>query len=779
MDILKQVENYTWILYVISLIPVVWLLTKFFVNVGADELATVEKKFIGKEMADGRTVALPGEVGIQAKILGPGLHFLIPFIQVAKKHKYLVINTDQVGLVEAITGESMPQGQLMAKVVDSNAFQDGEAFLKAGGQKGPQVNVIPPGEHRINPHLFKVRIQSAVKVGDNQIATVEAVVGEPIAPGRIIAKSVNCLNFQDGAAFLREGGQKGPQVDILPPGLWYINTYMFKVEVDREVHVPDGHIRMVTALDGAQIPDGRLLADKISGHENFQKGEEFLTNGGQKGGQIQHLMPGDYRINPRLFAVSEVVPWVNVMANHVGIVTILEGAPITDPSQIAAEETPLDKHGNFQDADAFLKAGGQKGLQIPVLRPGKYAINPWFAQVEIDEMLEVPMAQCAVVTYFVGDDGEDQTDSSVNARIVENGKKGIWKDPLGPGLHPINRKICRVDLVSINQILLSWADDSSSAHALDSKLKTIVLRTADAFEVNMDVRVIIHISMSNAPKVIANLGSVENLVSDVLEPAISSHFRNSAQKVNALELLSTRSEINEAAEKHIAEVLRKHNVEAINTLIADIVIPERLADTVRDRQIAEQQDQTYQRQMKTEETRKDLEKATAEANLEAKIVESQRSIGINKNEAEAVREKANGEAEATKVKAKADAENRKVLAEADAQATKLKAGADAELISKTGNSEAEVVLAKGKAQAEAYELSVKAMGTDYAKLKMIEEIVKGELKLIPDNIIIGGENGGSVVESFLGISMLEKLTGKPFNGSSETKSDNSVIKKNS
>lgn len=54
-----------------ALMLVVFILTKFFVNVKSTELATIEKKYFGKEMGEGRTVALPGEVGVQARILGP------------------------------------------------------------------------------------------------------------------------------------------------------------------------------------------------------------------------------------------------------------------------------------------------------------------------------------------------------------------------------------------------------------------------------------------------------------------------------------------------------------------------------------------------------------------------------------------------------------------------------------------------------------------------------------------------------------------------------------
>jgi hypothetical protein len=48
---------------------------------------------------------------------------------------------------------------------------------------------------------------------------------------------------------------------------------------------------------------------------------------------------------------------------------------------------------------------------------------------------------------------------------------------------------------------------------------------------------------------------------------------------------------------------------------------------------------------------------------------------------------------------------------------------------------------------------------------MIEAIAKNGLPIIPQNILIGGEKGGGLIEQFMGISMIEKLTGKPFNGS--------------
>jgi uncharacterized membrane protein YqiK len=758
MEILLSAKFIGLILFIIGIGIVLY---NSFVNVGGDELSTLERRWIGKEMEEGRTVALSGEVGIQAKILGPGLHFLIPFIFKATKYKYLVVKNDEVGIVYAITGSPIPQGSFMAKSVACDVYQDGEKFLINGGQKGPQVGIVPPGEHRINPHLFKVKVVKAVTVKDDEIGFVEAIAGEAIEPGKIFAKPVESSMFQDGDSFLNNKGQKGPQVNILTPGMYRINTDLFNVDVRKATVVPGGHICLVTAMDGTQLPDGRLLADKVEGHSNFEKGEIFIENGGQKGRQIQHLMPGTYRINTNLFKISEPIAWVQIESNEVGIVTILEGKPITDAGKIAADEITLDIHKNFQDTDAFLKAGGQKGLQIPVLRAGAYAINPWFAQVKKQKMVEVQIGECAVVTNFVGEEGLDTSDKNVNAKIVENGKKGIWEEPLGPGKHALNLEICKVDIVPTTQILLSWADDESSSHKFDANLKTITLRTADAFNVNMDVRVIIHIAMGDAPKVVANLGSVDNMISQVLEPAISSHFRNAAQAVQALELYTQRAELQLKAKEHIQNVLKIHHIESKDTMIADVVLPVELTKTVTDRQIATQEKATFKTQMEAQEERKKLENATAQADMQKQVVESERGVDISKNLADAAIRKADGEAEATKLKANADAENNKVLAAAEAEATKLKAGANAEAIAKTGNAEAEIILEKGKSTAESYKLQVDAMGKDnFGQLKVIEQIAQNKMKLIPETLISGGGQGGGNLENMMGIMLLEKLTGK-------------------
>ena len=750
---------------VLGVLAFLVVLARSFTIAKGDQIVVLERRWFGKQMPDGRTVALSNEVGVQARVLGPGFHLLIPFIYKVSKRPFFVIRKNSVGVVRAITGAPIPSGSFMAKAVACDLFQDGEAFLRNGGEKGPQLAILPEGEYKINPHLFEVAEVPAVMIEDDEVGYVESIDGKPVTrEGGNFGSPVNCDSFQDAQAFLKNGGQKGPQIQFLPPGYYRINAIMFRVQKMPITKIAGGKVGLIEASDGARIPEGRLLAARVQGHSNFFDGEAFIKNGGEKGRQLDVLMPGIYRLNPMLFRVIEIADWTHIEADQVGIVTINEGKPIVDSSKIAAEELPLGVHDNFQNADAFLKGGGQKGLQIPVLRAGNYAINPWFATIEKVDMIQVGIGSCGVVTSYVGTDGADLTDDAVNAKIVANGSKGIWAEPLQPGKHPLNTKICKVDIVPTTQILLNWADTRSSAHELDSNLKTITLRTADAFNVNMDVSVIIHIPIKNAPKVIANLGSVKNMISQVLEPAISSHFRNAAQYIKALDLYTQRKQLQEKAKEHIDAVLRVHHIDSKDTLIADVVLPAELTKTVTDRQIAEQEKKTFATQKEAQDERRNLENAKAQANMQPKVVESERNVEIQKNLAEGRIKEAEGSKQASILTAEGQATAVRLEAGGKAEATKLNADADSEAIKKVGAAEAEIILAKGTSTAEAYKLEVGAMGRDvFGQIRVIDKIASSDLKLIPDNLVIGGGgDGNSMVNGLFGIALLEKLTGRAF-----------------
>src|SRR3954464_65439 len=95
----------------IVLIVLLVIVRRIFVNVSATEIAIKERRYMGAKMPPGRVVATEGEVGIQADVLKPGLHLIkYPFERVVRKVPLIEIGSDELGVIEAIDGEPMPQG---------------------------------------------------------------------------------------------------------------------------------------------------------------------------------------------------------------------------------------------------------------------------------------------------------------------------------------------------------------------------------------------------------------------------------------------------------------------------------------------------------------------------------------------------------------------------------------------------------------------------------------------------------------------------------------------
>lgn len=544
-------------------------------------------------------------------------------------------------------------------------------------------------------------------------------------------------------------GEAGFQAQTLAPGLYFWKwIWQYEVTLQPLTVIPDGSIGLIMSKDGCELRSGAVIARKVES-EMFQNAEMFLRDGGQKGRQAAFLTPGTYRINTFLFDVS-LARMTQIRENMVGIVTTLDGAPLPE-GQIAGRVT--DGHNNFQNADAFLAAGGCRGLQPQVILAGSYFLNTWFVHVEEIPMTEIAIGHVGVVISYYGDEGEDVSGMDFkHGNIVNRGHKGVWSEPLGPGKYPLNTYILRVEHVPTTNLVLNWANARSEAHELDKHLSTITVRSKDGFPFNLDVSQIIHIPMSEASKVIARFGKMNNLVSQVLEPTIGNYFRNSAQDSDVISFLSSRKERQASARNHINEVLSQYNVNGVDTLIGDISPPESLMKTLTDRKIAEEQKVTYDTQRMAQETRQNLEKETAIADIQKQIVQADQGVQIAERIADAAVKKAEGDAASVRLNAAAEAERTRVIAEAEARR-----------ITVTGGAEAEKILAIGKANAEAYQLQVDAMGGDnFTRTKIAEIIGRDRVKVMPDILITGGaDGGGGPLAGLLGMKLMEELGGKP------------------
>jgi uncharacterized membrane protein YqiK len=244
------------------------------------------------------------------------------------------------------------------------------AIVALNGEAGLQADTLAPGIHfGLWAWQYAVYMEPFITIEQGHIGTVEARDGHPLSGGRVLAKTVECNSFQDARAFLLNGGERGPQISIIPPGTYRINTALFQISQEQVLEIPDNMVGVVTTKDGKPLATGEIAGKEIAGHNMYQDAEAFITNGGHKGLQEQVILAGRYFINPR-FATVETMPMTEVPIANVGVVIAYVG----DEGKDVTGDT--FKHGN-------LVSRGQKGVWVDPLDPGKYAINSFTHKVEL------------------------------------------------------------------------------------------------------------------------------------------------------------------------------------------------------------------------------------------------------------------------------------------------------------------------------------------------------------------------------------------------------------
>ncbi|MFM7250182.1 MAG: SPFH domain-containing protein [Planctomycetaceae bacterium] len=357
-----------------ALVALLAVVSLVLVNVGADRIAILEQRFIGGRLPSGRVFATGNQVGQRAAYLAPGLHVIPwPVVRVLAKPRFVTIEADQLGIVEATDGATLLAGRIFT---DDPAgehhsdFQDPLGFLQHGGIRGKQLRFLTNGTFKIHPGVFKVTKIPKTIVPEGSIGVVTAADGAPLEAGRLLGRSVpGHDNFQKADVFLARSGQKGPQIDFLRPGKYNINTEMFAVVVHEAVRIDENEIGIVEARDGLAMARNEVVVQTPENHDSFQDGQRFLDNGGRRGPQENILTPGTYYINPYLFAVSKRRQTVV----RQGEVAVLISNIGRDPAE--ADVTP-DEGQPEASRTRHVVPKGFRGIQREVLGPGAYNINP-------------------------------------------------------------------------------------------------------------------------------------------------------------------------------------------------------------------------------------------------------------------------------------------------------------------------------------------------------------------------------------------------------------------
>jgi hypothetical protein len=200
------------------------------VIIPSDKVGHLKRVYGGGSMKPGQVIAFNGENGPQARTLAPGFHFEL-FIDILNKQEMgdiITVPDDHYGLVEAMDGRPLEAGQLLAKGFPEDEFQkmisNAELFLKKGGQRGTQLNVLKPGKYRLNTYLFKVTINKATNIEKGYVGVVKSNVQE-----NPVCDDIEIVDSDALSVPLVKKGCVGVWNEPIYPGKYYLNHRAYSV----------------------------------------------------------------------------------------------------------------------------------------------------------------------------------------------------------------------------------------------------------------------------------------------------------------------------------------------------------------------------------------------------------------------------------------------------------------------------------------------------------------------------------------------------------------------
>ncbi len=418
----------------------------------------------------------------------------------------------------------------------------------------------------------------------------------------IVSKNLFGASLKDGKIIAIDG-EMGVQADVLPPGWhWGYWPIVYSVDTVALTEVPSDQVGLIEAKDGLPQEPGQLFAPEFKQAE-FQKmldARYFLTDGrGRKGPQSSVLTPGKYRLNTQLFTI-QMVPQTEVAQGEVAVIKANFGA-----------EPSIQIKGDGGEGDIFLAKEGEMGVRARPLPPGKYPLNTRAFTI-------VEMWTTQMIAHYAGG-----TTSNPTSGAPQRSRGGTPRG--GP----------------------------------ESEEREITVRTSDGFTFPVDVRIEYLIRPENAPLVVARLGSDEDeRFMNALNSAVRAIFRNNAEGVRALDYVQQRSHQESQSLEMLSDQMARFGVTITAVRIGNVGDEASLGallKTQTDREIAKQELITFQEQQKAAEQKKELSRATQEAEEEKRLATAAYAVKIAEEEQKRKVIEAQAEAEAIGIRAEAQA----------------------------------------------------------------------------------------------------------------------------
>lgn len=152
-----------------------------------------------------------GQVGVLAKMRGPGRHFYNPIYWERDLIPDIIIQPGEVGVVTCKMGAPLATGQFLV---------DGE--IGETKHMGVLRKVLGPGQYRINPYGYEVKVVKTEIKDDSGNKKFSGWVDVPTGFVGVVT------NLTDNPA---TGAKQGTPDKVLPPGLYPINPREQQVDI--------------------------------------------------------------------------------------------------------------------------------------------------------------------------------------------------------------------------------------------------------------------------------------------------------------------------------------------------------------------------------------------------------------------------------------------------------------------------------------------------------------------------------------------------------------------
>jgi len=416
-------ELLSWVLNVALIIVGLYLLIfKIFGLrvINSNEVAVVEKWWSTKGSLKDAIIALHGEAGYSPDLLRGGIHFKSVLQYKIHRYPLITIPQGQIAYIFSRDGAPLSPTQTLGKIIpEANNFQDVRGFLMSGGQRGPQRGILREGTYAINLAQFIVITPADIKMiftgnrgerqelasmqqtlaarkaftpvvimGNNEdTADLMCIVtvhdGQPLDEGEIIAPSVGegHSSYQDPEAFLRLGGRRGKQLQVLTDGTYYINRLFATVEYRPKTVVPIGFVGIVVSFYGDEGVD--------TTGADYHHGE--LVAQGSKGVLEKPLMPGKYAFNTDAGKVV-LVPTTNIILKW---------------NKTETGDHKYDE--NLTEVDIITKDAFEPALPLSVVMHIDYKQAPWVIQRFGDINMLVNQSLDPLVSAYFKDVAQTKT----------------------------------------------------------------------------------------------------------------------------------------------------------------------------------------------------------------------------------------------------------------------------------------------------------------------------------------------------------------------------------